>query len=133
VWTPPPVLAFPPSSEARAIERGSPGVPSGTRGCAPEAARLASVYVNSEGGTHARDVSALLHLPRHVATAGRPWTYLGVDNHAFEDGTLTLVEATVDDANAHMASRAPVRLVAQRACEVTVVADSGQFGRAAPS
>ena len=56
-----------------------------------------------------------------------------MDSHAFEHETLTLVEATVDDANAHMALRAPVRLVAQRVCEVTVVADSGEFGRAAPS
>jgi hypothetical protein len=64
---------------------------------------------------------------------GASSTYLAVDNHAFEDGTPTLVEATFDDANAHMVLRARSSWVAQRACEVTVVADSGEFGRAEPS
>ncbi|MBV9166817.1 MAG: FAD-dependent oxidoreductase [Solirubrobacterales bacterium] len=87
---------------------------------------LASVLLSSEAGMDAADASAL-HWLRLSAAAGGVLRLLGVDNQSFREGSVSLLEAMLAEANVELRLSCPVRRIEKTAGWVAVVTDAERF------
>ena len=92
----------------------------------PGVRELASVLLSSEAGMDAAD-SSTLHWLRLSAAAGGVLRLLGVDNQSFREGSVSLLEAMLDEANVELRLSCPVRRIEQTAGRVKVVTDAERF------
>ena len=92
----------------------------------PGVRELASVLLSSEAGMDAADSSAL-HWLRLSAVAGGVLRLLGVDNQSFREGSVSLLEAMLAEANVELRLSCPVRRIEQTAGRVNVVTDAERF------
>jgi monoamine oxidase len=89
----------------------------------PGVRELASVLLSSEAGMDAAD-SSTLHWLRLSAAAGGIFRLLGVDNQSFREGSVSLLEAMLAEANVELRLSCPVRRIEQTAGRVEVVTDA---------
>ena len=92
----------------------------------PALRELASVLMSSEASIDAANASTL-HWLRLSAAAGGVLRLLGVDNQSFEEGTVSLLEAMLDEANVELRLSCPVRRIEQTAGRVNVVTDAERY------
>jgi monoamine oxidase len=92
----------------------------------PTVRELASVVMSTAAGMDAADTSAL-HWLRLSAAAGGVLRLLGVDNQSFREGTVSLLEAMLAEANVELRLSCPVRRIEQSTGRVTVVTDAERF------
>jgi monoamine oxidase len=92
----------------------------------PNVRELASVVMNTESNVDAANASTLYWL-RLSAAAGGVLRLLGVDNQAFREGSVSLLEAMLADANVELRLSCPVRQIEQTAGRVEVVTDAERF------
>jgi monoamine oxidase len=92
----------------------------------PAVRELASVLMTSEAGMDAADASAL-HWLRLSAAAGGVLRMLAVDNQSFREGSVSLLEAMLAEANVELRLSCPVRRIEQTAGQVNVVTDAERF------
>lgn len=92
----------------------------------PGVRELASVLLSCEAGMDAADSSAL-HWLRLSAAAGGVLRLLGVDNQSFQEGTVSLLEAMLAEANVELRLSCPVRRIEQTAGGVKIVTDAERF------
>jgi monoamine oxidase len=87
---------------------------------------LASVVMSTAAGLDAADVS-VLHWLRLSAAAGGVLRLLAVDNQGFREGTVSLLEAMLTEANVELRLSCPIRRIEQTAGRVEVVTDEERF------
>jgi monoamine oxidase len=92
----------------------------------PGVRELASVLMTSEAGMDAADASAL-HWLRLSAAAGGVLRMLAVDNQSFREGSVSLLEAMLAEANVELRLSCPARRIEQTAGRVNVVTDAERF------
>jgi monoamine oxidase len=87
---------------------------------------LASVFLSSEAGLHAKHASTL-HWLRLVAVSGGLLRFLAVNNQSFRHGTISLLEAMLSDTDVDVQLSSPVRRIEQRPDRVRVLSGNGDF------
>jgi len=87
---------------------------------------LASVVMSTVAGRDAGDAS-LLYWLRQSAAAGGVLRLLAVDNQGFREGTVSLLEAMLTEANVELRLSCPVRRIEQAAGRVNVATGAECF------
>jgi len=92
----------------------------------PSLREIASVLMSAYANMDASD-SSVLHRLRLSAAAGGVLRMLAADNQSFPEGTVSLLEAMLAEANVELRLSCPVGRIEQTAERVNVVTDAERF------